>query len=101
MKNRYALLMAGILSVALLTGCTAPGTPVADPPAEDTSTAEVTQPEETVEPLDAAVRTQYNSSGDIDIIVEASGGVAPYTYQWQVILCIRFPSRTGSIGAVS
>lgn len=84
MKNRYALLMAGILSVALLTGCTAPGTPAADPPAEDTSTAEVTQPEETVEPLDAAVRTQYNASGDIDIIVEASGGVAPYTYQWQL-----------------
>ncbi|MBS4879890.1 MAG: hypothetical protein KH138_06210 [Firmicutes bacterium] len=30
-KNRYALLMAGILSVALLTGCTSPGTPVAAP----------------------------------------------------------------------
>ncbi|MBS4879889.1 MAG: Ig-like domain-containing protein, partial [Firmicutes bacterium] len=54
------------------------------PPAEDTSTAEVTQPEESVEPLDAVVRTQYNSSGGIDIIVEASGGVAPYTYQWQL-----------------
>lgn len=83
-RNVMALLLAGAAGVALLSGCDSPATVAQEPPAEDTSTAEVTQPEETVEPLDAAVKTQYNSSGDIDITVEASGGVAPYTYQWQV-----------------
>lgn len=83
-QRKWTILLAGAASIALLAGCGSSGTPVEKAPVEDTSVTEPEQPEETVEPLDAAVRTQYNSSGDIDIIVEASGGVAPYTYQWQV-----------------
>ena len=83
-KNRYALLMAGILFAALLTGCTSQGTPIQEPPAEDTSVAEPEQPEETVEPLTATATMEENSSLiELDLVVTASGGVEPYTYQWQ------------------
>lgn len=84
-KRKLAILLASAVSAAFLAGCSSPGASVEEAPAEDTSVEELEQPEETVEPLTAEIKTKEKTSTfDIDMTVTASGGVEPYTYQWQV-----------------
>lgn len=81
-QRKWTILLAGAASIALLAGCGSSGTPVEEAPVEDTSVTEPEQPEETVEPL-TATATMQEKTFDVDLTVTASGGVEPYTYQWQ------------------
>ena len=81
-QRKWTILLAGAASIALLAGCGSSGTPVEEAPVEDTSMTEPEQPEETVEPL-TATATMQEKTFDVDLTVTASGGVEPYTYQWQ------------------
>ena len=81
-QRKWTILLAGADSIALLAGCGSSGTPVEEAPVEDTSVTEPEQPEETVEPL-TATATMQEKTFDVDLTVTASGGVEPYTYQWQ------------------
>ena len=80
-QRKWTILLAGAASIALLAGCGSSGTPVEEAPVEDTSVTEPEQPEETVEPLTATATMQEKTF--VDLTVTASGGVEPYTYQWQ------------------
>lgn len=82
-QRKWTILLAGAASIALLAGCGSSGTPVEEAPVEDTRVTEPEQPEETVEPL-TATATMQEKTFDVDLTVTASGGVEPYTYQWQV-----------------
>lgn len=82
-QRKWTILLAGAASIALLAGCGSSGTPVEEAPVEDTRVTEPEQPEETVEPL-TATATMQEKTFDVDLTVIASGGVEPYTYQWQV-----------------
>lgn len=82
-QRKWTILLAGVASIALLAGCGSSGTPVEEAPVEDTRVTEPEQPEETVEPL-TATATMQEKTFDVDLTVIASGGVEPYTYQWQV-----------------
>lgn len=82
-QRKWTILLAGAASIALLAGCGSSGTPVEEAPVEDTRVTEPEQPEETVEPL-TATATMQEKKFDVDLTVTASGGVEPYTYQWQV-----------------
>jgi len=81
-QRKWTILLAGAASIALLAGCGSSGTPVEEAPVEDTSVTEPEQPEETVETL-TATATMQEKTFDVDLTVTASGGVEPYTYQWQ------------------
>lgn len=81
-QRKWTILLAGAASIALLAGCGSSGTPVEEAPVEDTRVTEPEQPEETVEPL-TATATMQEKTFDVDLTVTASGGVEPYTYQWQ------------------
>lgn len=82
-QRKWTILLAGAASIVLLAGCGSSGTPVEEAPVEDTRVTEPEQPEETVEPL-TATATMQEKTFDVDLTVIASGGVEPYTYQWQV-----------------